>query len=321
MTWRDRFVSLAAVLAGGAVVGGSALLTSGCLVREYIPPPDRTLDGHASHPSPAYDVFGDPVGADGRSLVTGRRYAPAELSPAAGAVAIDDGLLKLGRDAFYAETFGNEIPTTDLVGILAGPITAKSVSDAINALRGGGTTNLRVALATDAVVGGVRFHQGQIVDTGLDVPRGAIAPMGMTLRVAGPKVLTGITCAACHSTVDPGTHEVVHGAPNWDFNAGLTLALATNSAAFVAHTDVRDLQRYARDPARTVVTTDGRVLVVPDPAAVEDAVDRVLLTWPPGNFDSSTDFVVNPTSIPHAFTWQAHPYSWSGPFVAGRSTG
>src|SRR4051794_164530 len=182
------------------------------------------------------------------------------LSPANGAVKIDDELLDLGRRTFYEETFGNEVFLTDVMGILDGPITAGQISKAVLALHGQGTSNLQVELASDATVGGVQFHKGQKVDTGLDVPKGAIAPMGMTIRTVGTKVYAGVTCALCHSTVDPQTHLVIHGAPNADLNGGLLMAMATNSASYFTHTDVTDLSKFAGDRSDTVTTADGKTL-------------------------------------------------------------
>src|SRR5690606_37731048 len=53
----------------------------------------------------------------------------------------------------------------------------------------------------------------------------------------------------------------------------------------------------------------------------EREVDRDLLAWPPGNFDSSWDLVNNPTSIPDSFTFGETPYGWSGFAAAGPFSG
>jgi hypothetical protein len=45
-----------------------------------------------------------------------------QLSPENQAVAVTEDLLKLGRKAFYSETFGNEVFQKDGVGALDSPI-------------------------------------------------------------------------------------------------------------------------------------------------------------------------------------------------------
>ena len=227
-----------------------------------------------------------------------------------GSIQVNDALLQLGRKAFYKETFNNEIFLTDVVGILNGPLRITNVTKAILALKGAGTTNLRVEVPKTVTIGKRTFHQGDYFDTGLDVPHGALVPLGMAVSVSGWKIRVGITCAACHSTVDPQTKRVVEGAPNQDLNAGLLLALATNSAAYFMHTDIHPL-------APNIPKHTNGKRTVPDIAALEEAVDEALLMWPRGNFDSLTDLKADPTQNPVSFTWGNHPYGWSGNFMAG----
>ncbi|MBV9268776.1 MAG: hypothetical protein JO061_21590, partial [Acidobacteriaceae bacterium] len=210
---------------------------------------------------------------------------------------------------FYKETFGNEVFLTDIVGILDGPLGVANVLEALIALNGQGTTNLRVRVPENVVIGGRRFQEGSYFDTGLDVPKGSWAPLGLAISFSGWKLRAGITCAACHATVDPVTLKVVEGAPNQDLNAGLLLALASNSSAYFMHTDVRPLQ--------DVPLTNTKRGALPDTKALEDAVDAELLMWPRGNFDSVTDMKADPTQLPTSFTWGNHPYGWSGNFMAG----
>jgi hypothetical protein len=268
------------------------------------------------HPAPAYDVWGESISEDEAESLLELPNGRDRLSPAEGAVKIDEELIRLGEKAFYEETFGNEVPLTDVVGVLDGPLTAAAVAKAIVALRGKGTSNLKVALGSDAHIGGRHFREGEVIDTGLDVAKGSVQPLGMVIRLQGTKVMAGITCALCHSTVDENTKMVVHGAPNADLRAGLILALASNSAAFFTHTDI-DPRSLSQNAQRSVTSVAGARLTLPDARALEDAVDAILMAWPPGSFDSMTDLVVNPAQIPSSFTWEAYPYSFSGAFMAG----
>lgn len=239
-----------------------------------------------------------------------RSVTQEEAKRGSGVVRIDEALLQLGRKAFYKETFNNEIFLSDVIGILDGPLRVTNVTKAILALNGEGTTNLRVKVPETVVVGRRKFEKGSYFDTGLDVPRGAIVPLGMAISISDWKIRAGITCAACHATVDPETKKVVEGAPNQDLNAGLLIALGTNSAAYFMHTDVHPL-------AANIPKAVHGQLALPDAATLEEAVDEVLLMWPRGNFDSLTDLKADPTQNPVSFTWGNHPYGWSGNFMAG----
>jgi hypothetical protein len=274
--------------------------------------PSPSDEGLPHHPAPAYDVWGRAVFPDEVARLTPAERA--QLTPEHGAVAIDRALLARGRQAFYEETFGNEIFLSDVLGVLRGPLRPWGFVRALLALRGRGTTDLQVRLSENALVGGRLFRRGELVSTGLDVPRGGWLPLGIKVRLDGTHLRMGLTCAACHSTVDPASGRVVHGAPNTDLRAGLLLALASNSAAFFTHTgvDPRALPSHA-----TYLAADGARHPLVDQRAMEDAVDADFLAWPPGSFDSMTDLVANPSQIPSSFTWQSHPFSISGAFMAG----
>lgn len=209
-------------------------------------------------------------------------------------VRVDAHLVALGREAFYRETFGNERFLTDVLGLLNGGLTPWAMTKALVALGGRGTSNLRVALAEDVRIGDRVLPRGTMIDTGLDVPRGGLFPLGIKMQWDRGHLRAGVTCALCHSTVEPESGKVVEGAPNTDLNVGLMMALASNSAAYYVHTGVVSPKDFA------------------DPAQLEAAVDAGLAAWPPGSFDSSPDLVENPTSIPDSFTAQANPYGWSG---------
>src|SRR3954462_8043149 len=83
------------------------------------------------------------------------------------------------------------------------------------------------------------------------------------------------------------------------------------------HTDVSPVRDAPLDTSRTVMGPSGERESLPAVAALESAVDKALLMWPPGNFDSLTDMKADPTQNPASFTWGNHPYGWSGNFMAG----
>jgi hypothetical protein len=283
----------------------------------YLPPITKVLNSERGNHDQAFDVWGRSIAqmeatrllqtADGRAL----------LSPQRGAVAITDALLTLGRTSFYRETFGNEVFLSEIMGILDGPLTPWRMAQALWTLGGRGTTNLQIPLDEDVTIGGTTFPKGTVLNTGLDVAPGSYLPLGLQAKLKGGRLVVGITCALCHATLDPRTMKVVEGGMNTDFNGGLVLALATNSAAYLGHTPVATLDPYMTDPQRTVTRADGTSARLPDPQALEDTVDAGLLRWPPGTFDATTDLVGNPTKINNTFTLGDHPYAWTGIFAAG----
>jgi hypothetical protein len=265
----------------------------------YAYEPSRDAVMNRTRPSPeAYDLWGRAFTQEEAAELLQTSEGRAQLSPKNGAVKIDDALLQLGRTAFYKETFSNQLFLTDIVGILDGPLRITNVATAILGLKGEGTANLRVRVPETVTIGNRTFPKDSYFDTGLDVARGAIVPLGMAVSVSRWRIRVGITCALCHATVDPETRNVVEGAPNQDLNAGVLLALGTNSAAYFMHTDVNPRNFPSHD-------------------ALEKAVDAALVMWPRGSFDSLTDMKADPTQNPVSLTWGNHPYGWSGNFMAG----
>ncbi|HEY1267031.1 MAG TPA: electron transport protein [Candidatus Binatia bacterium] len=274
----------------------------------YVPSDADALNPGSAQPV-TYDLWG-------RTL--SEAEARAISGPSSGAlVRVDDAMVERGRAAFYGETFGDEVFLTDVLGVLDGPLTLYSFAKALVKLGGAGTTNLQVEVRRTVNVGGREFVKGSLVDTGLDVAKGAYAPLGMKIVKRGARIRVGMTCAVCHSTVDPETKKVVHGAPNTDLNAGMLLALATNSAAYFFHTDVGDVSKYVLPAGPQVLSADHTEIALADRGIFERAVDAALLAWPPGSFDSMVDFKAGPTQIPSTFTREAYPYGWSGFAAAG----
>ncbi|MBD1843713.1 hypothetical protein H6F89_09930 [Cyanobacteria bacterium FACHB-63] len=265
----------------------------------------------------SYDVLGHPVSkAEAEKLLQtdqGRSY----LAPENGAIEITEDLIKLGRDAFYRETFGNERFFTDVLGAINGPINLISVSQAILALKGQATTNLQIPISEDLTIGGHLFKAGTKVDTGLDVAAGSLLPLGMQTVKSGAKIRVGLTCALCHSTVDLESGKVIEGAPNTDLDSGLLQAFATNSAAMFRQTGVNPTTIPASEKSLSYINAQGQTAKLPDPEALENAVDAQFLAWAPGNFDSTGDNKNNPSQNPSSYTFKGYPYGWSGGFSIG----
>lgn len=285
----------------------------------YDPPKDNIVNEHIGRKG--YDIWGEYNSKQeaGKTLKTSD--GNQKLSSQNGTVKIDDELLEIGRETFYKETFGNEVFLTDIMGIVNGAFVITEVIESIMELGGEGTTNLRVELAKDVTIGGKSFEEGTKVDTGIDVAKGTYAPLGMPVKASREGMRIGITCAACHATVDRTTKKVIEGAPNTDLNTGLLMALATNSTAYFTHAEISSVHDYVGEIDETVAKTNGEEAPLPDPEAIEKAVDRTLLKWPPGNFDSTIDMVGNPAQIPDSFTLGDHPYGWSGFAMAGPFNG
>lgn len=301
MMKKHKWLAAFAIIAILAVIG---YITVRHLQPEYayMPPKEKVISKEKRFHG--YDLWG-----------TFTSDKPA--SAGKGAVKVDDRLLDLGRETFYKETFGNEMFLTDIVGLLDGPITAANMTKAIAGLKGKGTTNLRIELAETVKVGGKTFKKGEKIDTGIDVAKGAYAPLGMPFKYADGKIKAGISCAACHATVDPKTMKVMEGVTNPDLNTGLMLALATNSAAYFTHAEIDNIKQFMNDKSPVITARNGKKERLPDPDRLEDAVDRIFLKWPRGFFDSTIDMKSNPTQIPDAYTLGDHPYSWSGAAMAG----
>src|SRR5215207_7639988 len=265
------FITLLGILIG--------LAAAALLVRvEYalLPATSDLLNPDRYETAIAYDLFGKPIGrAEAEHLLT-TEAGKAQLSAAQGAVRVDDELRRLGRDAFYRETFGNEWFMTDVMGLTSGALTPLRVAQAVLKLGGRGTGNLQVELAETVSIGGRRLEKGSTIATGIDVPRGSFAPLGMKIVYDRGRIRVGATCALCHSTVDAETGRVVEGAPNADLAVGPILALATNSAAYLGHVSIKDISSFATDRSGGVTGRNGERLPLPDATALERVVDEML---------------------------------------------
>ncbi|MEQ4599586.1 MAG: cytochrome C oxidase Cbb3, partial [Methylobacteriaceae bacterium] len=262
---------LRVIVISAAAIG--TVLVAGSLARfSYAPMPEAgdLLNPDRSPIETAFDVLGRRIARDEAERLKATPEGRTALSPESGAVAIDDALVRRGREAFYRETFGNEVFLSDVMGMLDGGLTPFEVARAILMLGGAGTTNLKVRMARDVTVGDRVWKTGELVPTGLDVPRGSPFILGIRTFYDRGHLRMGITCALCHTAVDPQSGKVVEGAPNTDLNAGLLMALASNATAYFMHGSA-DPSAHPGDPARSVTTEDGAKSALPDPARFEAA--------------------------------------------------
>ncbi|MDP8964990.1 MAG: hypothetical protein M3O33_13625 [Cyanobacteriota bacterium] len=263
----------------------------------------------------SYDVLGYVVDKEKAATLLQTEEGRKQLAPENGAVAVTEDLINLGRKAFYSETFKDQVFQTDVVGALSGPINPVTMTKAIARLGGKPTTNLQIPIDEDVTIGGRTFTAGTLLNTGMDVPAGSLLPLGMRPSIEQGKLRVGVTCALCHVAVDSNTGRVMEGAPNNDLDSGLVLAFATNSAAMFRQTSVNPTKLPPGD--RTYINANGEEVRLPNAKAVEDAVDAELLSWAPGNFDSTPNLVNNPSQIPSSYTHDAWPYGWSGNAAIG----
>jgi hypothetical protein len=276
----------------------------------YFPPQTAVLNSEMAVIDEAYDVWGQSIANAAAQSLLATEQGQQILSPVNGAVQITDELVQLGRETFYEETFNSERFFTDVVGWLDGGIRLGDYIQAIVALAGRGTDNLQIRLSRDVTVGGQTFERGTVLNTGIDVDRGAFLPVGAKMSYDRGRIRLGLTCAVCHAAFDPDSGKVIDGVTNQNLNAGLILAMASNSAAYFTHTgvDVRELLQENE----VMTLPDGTQQPLPDRQTLEDAVDAQLLAWPPGSFDTTTDLVNNPVRVPDSFTRGDHPFAWTG---------
>ncbi|WP_445214884.1 hypothetical protein [Brasilonema sp. UFV-L1] len=258
----------------------------------------------------SYDVLGYAVSKEEADKLLQSERGREALSADNGAVKITEELIDLGRNTFYQETFGNEYLFTDIVGILDGPINLGSISKAVLALKGKPTTNLQIPIDQDITVGSRTFKAGTVINTGLDVPKGSLFPLGVITHIKNAKPRVGITCVLCHATVSEETGRILEGAINTDINLGPLIAIASNSAALFRQTDVNPTK--ISPGQHGYINNEGEKAYLPDAKILEDEVDAAILSWAPGNFVSNGDLKNNSAQIPSSYTHGSWPYAWSG---------
>jgi hypothetical protein len=217
--------------------------------------------------------------------------------------------IDFGKEMFFKDSFGNEVFFSDIMGLFDGPFTIANITEAILKLNGEGTSNLKVEAAQSFKSGDISIKKGDVFETGLDVAKGSYIPLGIKFVVDEGRVKAGVSCAACHASVDQ-KGNVQPGAPNNDLNIGLTLAMATNSSAYFSHTELESIRKFIKET--DVNKKNGKNLLLPDKDELEKFVDSELIKWPRGSNDTTIDFKNNPVQIPDTFTLGDHPYGWSG---------
>lgn len=284
----------------------------------YVPSLRKVANPVRGNQEQAYDLWGQSISHEEAARLMQTEKGRAMLDPHGGAVPTDQRMQALGREAFYAETFGNEVFFSDVMGVLSGPLGPWDFVKAVIKLGGRGTDNLQVTASKTVTVGGKTIKKGDVIDTGFDVPKGAFMPLGVRAKFADNRVKIGFTCALCHATVDPKSGKVLEGVTNQNFNVGPLMAFGTNTASYFTHAELKALDHFVKHGTqRMVTTTTGEQAPLPDPELLEAQVDATLMGWPPGSFDTANDFIDNPVKVPHTFTQGVHPYSWSGFGMAG----
>ncbi len=284
-----------------------------------------------------YDYFGSlKTPGEARELVIDAGLDPDDPSHYAriGLVHITEELIERGRDLFNTQSLGDPFTLNNILSLggafgMTTVETAFASFDPVQDPNGAlaffrelvmtallrpkvATTNLQVTLSRELILGTQTMPAGTVIDVGADVAAGALLPVGF----AGGT----FSCALCHSSVDLASGQEIVGAPNLDLNIRLIIALSPNSAASFLKLNESDF--HPMDPkfpktGRRIIDSQGNTVQLPDPMALEEAVDDFLLTVPPGVFDAANDFTSAPTRIPDSWVFGEGGMGWDGGFNVG----
>jgi len=300
------------------------------IVEQLVAPAPRLPVGY-------YDFFGAlKTPAEARQMVLDAGLDPLNPEHASriGLVHITDALIEEGRQEFFQNFLGDPFTISNILGI--GSTFGKSVTEimadsfnpaadpegALSFLRDliltailrpkVPTTNLQVLLSRDLRLGTTVIPAGSLVDTGADVALGQTLPVGFE---SGQ-----ISCGICHASVDTFTGQAVLGRPNTDVNIGLFIALARNSAGAFIKLNHSEFDPFAANlplTGRRIMSSDGSLVRLPDPAAFEAKVDDFLMNVVRGDFDAGPDAVTAMTKIPDSFVFGEGGMGWDGGFQVG----
>jgi len=314
MRWRQKvslFVlmlvaSLAAVLLSTSLMQPQATLATEALLQ---PAPTQPL-GY-------YDYFGkllSPQEAEQLARQQGLDPSDPGSFQRLGAVQITQQLLDSGENIFFNRKIGDTFGLQRVFGFAPGVVRiTPEVLKAIVDLHGKPTTNLRITLQKGLKLGSQVYPKGSVIDTGLDIERKALFPVGLKLD-------GNITCALCHVVVSPNSKRL-KGVPNGDLNIRFLIALAPNSAAGFARLNLNPLDPQYQGNGKTIIDSRNQLVTLPDPKKFETAFDDAVLDVPVGNFESSPDRINNTTQIPSIFTFKNNPYLVDGQFAVGPFAG
>ncbi len=293
--------SLAAVLLSTSLMGPQAIATESLIQ----PAPTQPL-GY-------YDYFGKLLTSqEAEQLVRKKGLNPNAPGSYAriGAVQITQQLLDAGEGIFFNRKIGDTLGLQGVFGFGTGLANLQQeIGTAIAELDGQPTSNLRITLQKDTTLGSRTLPKGAVVDTGFEVERGGVSPLGL-------KPNGDFTCALCHVSLSK-TGERLKGVPNGDLAISLLIALAPNTAAGFARLQLNPLDPIYQGNGKTIIDSQNHKVKLPDPQKFEAAFDDAVLSVPFGNFESSSDGINNTTQIPNIFTFKSGPYLFDGQFAVG----
>lgn len=230
-----------------------------------------------------------------------------------GAVKITQELIAQGENIFFNRKIGDTFGLQGVFGFAQGfTKISNELGVAIASLQGQPTTNLKITLQNDLTIGSRTFPKGTVIPTGLKIPKGQSAALGITAS-------GDLTCALCHATLS--NSKVIPGVPNGELAIPLFIALAPNSAAGFARLNFNPLDPQYKGNGKTIIDSKGNKVELPDPQKLEKAFDDAVLDVPFGHFESSPDGIRDTTQIPSVFTFKDHPYLADGQFAVGPFAG
>jgi len=265
-----------------------------------------------------YDYFGQLFSPqEAANLVSQKGLEPSDpiSYQRIGAVQITQELINKGEDIFFNRKIGDSFGLQRVLGFGVGITRVlPELTVAIAKLHGRSTKNLQIKLLRDISLGSRTFPKGTVVNTGLQVERGKLVPVGL-------KPLSGdITCAICHAKVS-GEGKRLTGVPNGELAIPLLIAISPNTAAGFARLNLNPLDPQYQGNGKTIINSRGNLVKLPDPQKFERAFDDAVLDVPFGNFESSPDGIDNTTQIPSVFTFKSNPYLADGQFAVGPFAG
>ncbi len=328
-----------------ALAGGSQCNLPGFAPPGADPIPALVLDPDVAallEPAPRlpigfYDRFGElKTPAEARQIVVDAGLDPNDPDHylRIGLIHLTNGLIERGRDLFHTQMLGDPFTLNNILSFsstfgkdniqitLDSLDPAKDPDGSLSFLRDlilatilrpkVATRNHQVFLSRRLILGSTEFPAGSIIDTGIDIAEGEVVPVGFD---GG-----SVSCAICHSSVDPVTGREITGAPNTDLNISLFIALSPNSAAVFFKLNRDDFDpmgpRFPKT-GRRIIDSAGNTVRLPDPVAFEIAMDDFLLTTPRGSFDAGPDFTAAPSKIPDSWVFGEGGMGWDGGFNVG----